>query len=91
MLSFQIRRQGRNFGASGDKVKFSNKPVTVKDPSQFVPPTDARRVTFDDEKAPVFSLEKMIQEEAEKLKNQVRVSFEHHAKIQLLFRSKLPV
>jgi hypothetical protein len=38
---------------------------------QFAAPTDAKKVTFDDEKAPVFSLEKMIQDEAEKLKIQV--------------------
>lgn len=68
----QIRRQGRNF-ASGEKLKFT-KPVTVKDPSQFNPPTEAKRVTFDEEKAPIFDLNKMIQEEAEKLKNQVEVA-----------------
>ena len=45
--------------------------MTVKDPSQFNPPTEAKKVTFEDEKAPVFDLNKMIQEEAEKLKNQV--------------------
>lgn len=68
----QIRRQGRNF-ASGDKFKFS-RPLTVKDPAQFDPPTDTKKVKFDDEKAPVFSLDKMIQEEAEKLKIQVEVA-----------------
>ena len=45
--------------------------MTVKDPAQFDPPTEAKRVTFDDSKSPVFSLETMIKEEAEKLKNEV--------------------
>jgi hypothetical protein len=49
--------------------------VTVKDPAQFDPPTEAKRVTFDDSKSPVFSLETMIKEEAEKLKNEVRKYF----------------
>jgi len=75
MLLFQIRRQGRNFGA-GEKVKLSSKPVTVKDPASLNPPTEAKKMTttFDEEKAPVFNLKQMIEDEAEKLKNEVRVT-----------------
>jgi len=68
----QIRRQGRNFG-SGDKFKYT-RPLTVKDPADFQPPTDARRISFDDEKAPVFNLNQIINEEAEKLKVQIEIA-----------------
>eukprot|EP00095_Tigriopus_kingsejongensis_P008391 snap_masked-scaffold9_size846264-processed-gene-3.0 protein:Tk08391 transcript:snap_masked-scaffold9_size846264-processed-gene-3.0-mRNA-1 annotation:"conserved hypothetical protein" len=57
----KVMRFGRGF-AHGPLRGFG--PVTVKDPFKFQTNNEIQRVTYDDDKAPVFDLEKMMEEEA---------------------------
>lgn len=54
-------RFGRGF-AHGPLRGFG--PVTVKDPYQYQNQNAIQRVTYDDDKAPVFDLQKMLEEQA---------------------------
>ncbi|TRY73001.1 hypothetical protein TCAL_01873 [Tigriopus californicus] len=57
----RVMRFGRGF-AHGPLRGFG--PVTVKDPYQFQNQNEIQRVTYDDDKAPVFDLQKMLEEQA---------------------------
>jgi hypothetical protein len=76
---FQIRRQGRN--NNGRSISFS-KPLTVRDPFEFAvagrglqsQSRSSNNLRKFPEMAPVFNLQKMLEEEARKLRVKVEVA-----------------